>query len=127
MKKAIAIFLTIIFMITNSGIVLAVHYCGGKMASVNLIAKRHNCGCGNKAMKKSCCKDKTIQLKACEKIVNPSAFVFSGLHLVVLCVQHYPAGVQRTMKSLLWLTPFYHPPPFKPKTPIHIMDGVLLV
>nr|MBK9651257.1 hypothetical protein [Bacteroidota bacterium] len=65
MKKLKAIILLVLFLTTNSGMAISVHWCCGKLASVHFTAnKTSKCQCGKKVMKANCCKDKTIVFKA---------------------------------------------------------------
>ena len=65
MKKAAAISLLFLFLFTNSGIAVNVHWCRGKITSVKFFENdKYGCKCGKKAMKRGCCKDKSVILKA---------------------------------------------------------------
>lgn len=65
MKKLITIILAFFYLASTAGVTLNHHYCGGKLASVNIVFldTEHKCGCGSKKMKKGCCKNKTQYLK----------------------------------------------------------------
>ena len=59
MKKVSALLLVFLFLITNSGMAVTMHWCGGKLSSIHFFSEKHSCPCGKKAMKSGCCKDKT--------------------------------------------------------------------
>jgi hypothetical protein len=128
MKKATAIFLLLLFLIANSGVAVSVHWCGGKLASIDFFADgEHNCKCGKKPMKPNCCKDKTVQLKANDELAKTSHFAFKiaspkFLFAFPTLIETVPAAQHQYLVS-----DFYHPPQFKPKTPIYLLDRVFLI
>lgn len=64
MRKFVCIILVFVYPLLTSGMVLQLHYCGGKLSSVSLaLSDIHTCSCGSKSMKKGCCKDKSLQVK----------------------------------------------------------------
>lgn len=71
-NRFFAIILLTVYATIICGITINLHYCGGKLASVNLsIAdSEHPCACGSKGMKKGCCENKSIyvQYKADQKV-----------------------------------------------------------
>jgi hypothetical protein len=71
MKRITAIFFLLTFLMANTGMAVTVHYCGGKLSSINFFPlDGHYCKCGKKAMKKDCCKDKTTFLKMKDDLVK---------------------------------------------------------
>lgn len=129
MKKVSTIFLLILFLIANSGVAVSLHWCGKKLASVEFFPDvEHNCPCGKRAMKPGCCKDKTIHIKVKKDLAKTNLFtlkisipkLLSGfLSPFELFV---PAAPQQFAIAL-----FYHPPPYKPKTPAYLLHGVFLI
>jgi len=59
MKKALSLFLAVIYLATSSGLALQVHHCMGKVQSFSLVDSEHKkCGkCGMKKGLNACCKD----------------------------------------------------------------------
>ena len=128
MKKATAILFLFIFLISNSGMAVSVHYCGGKIKAVKfLFGDKHPCNCGKKPMKPGCCKDKTTILKANDELAKVNSIAlkcplveFTGIipaQIVVMPSAHLKYSI----------SPFYHPPPCKPKIPIYLLDRVFLI
>ena len=128
MKKITAILLLFIFLITNSGMAIAVHFCGKKLASIDFFSSdKHNCPCSKKAMKPGCCKDKTITLKAINDLtkvnqlalkVNTPKLVLATINQIeILTAPHFQYSSSE----------FYHPPPNKSKLPIHLLNRVFLI
>lgn len=127
MKKITAIFLLVLFLISNTGIAVAAHYCGGKLSSI-VFFKLHNhpCKCGKKAMKKDCCKDKIVIIKGENKAIKSQIAVkiTSVVHFLSLTktIEIFPiVNIKKEIPSFLKL------PIFKPKTPIYLLGGVFLI
>ncbi|MFT4521300.1 MAG: hypothetical protein ACI8ZN_000229 [Bacteroidia bacterium] len=88
MKKAIAIFFTLLMLLTNVGVTFATHYCGGKavMSSLMLGQRDLNCGmiqtptsCEHESLKskttsfsKSCCENQFEQLNVEDAFDGPA-------------------------------------------------------
>lgn len=128
MKKVTAILLTLLFLFSNSGVVASVHWCGGKLASIDFFADgEHKCKCGKKAMKPNCCKDKTVHLKANNDLSKTTYFSFKISTPKFLFAFLTPFEVVPSVQFKYAASDFYHPPPFKPKAPIYLMDRVFLI
>lgn len=78
-------------------------------------------------MKPNCCKDKAFQLKANDELAKTTQFTFK----VVVPEIEYVSTTQIDVLPSAYLfysdLDFYHPPPFKPKTPIYVLDRVFLI
>lgn len=128
MKRTLAIFLLLIFLFASMGMAFTLHYCGGKLSSINFFSlDNHPCKCGKKAMKKDCCKDKTTFLKMKDDLVksNITAFKISISKLIITLPKSFEF-VPAAQTQLVILT-LYHPPPIKPKAPIYLLDRVFLI
>ena len=124
----LSILITLLFLVSNSGIVVSAHWCGGKLASVDLFANgEHKCKCGKKAMKPNCCTDKTVQLKANNDLSKTTHFSFKISTLKFLFAFLTPVDLLPSVQFQYAASDFYHPPPFKPKTPIYLLDNVFLI
>lgn len=62
MKKALSIIISLIYLMLSTGAAVNLHYCGGKLANININNHSEGCCCGNKEMSKSCCNDKEFNL-----------------------------------------------------------------
>lgn len=128
MKKVTAIFLLLLFLITNSGVAVNVHWCGGKLSSIDFFANgEHKCKCGKKAMKPNCCKDKTSHLKANDELSKANHFAYKisiPTFLFTLIKQSEIAPLAHLQYEA---STFYYLPPFKPKVPIYLLDGAFLI
>lgn len=128
MRKAAAISLLFLFLFTNSGIAVNVHWCRGKITSVKFFENdKHGCKCGKKAMKRGCCKDKSVILKAALDPAKTNHFSFK-IQIPKLEVAHVEFAEIAPLSQLEYSSSrFYHPPPFKPKTPIYLLDRVFRI
>ena len=128
MKKAAAISLLFLFLFTNSGIAVNVHWCRGKITSVKFFENdKYGCKCGKKAMKRGCCKDKSVILKAPLDPAKTNQFSFN-IQIPKLEVAHVEFTEIVPLSQLEYFSSrFYRPPPFKPKTPIYLFDGVFRI
>lgn len=65
MKRIASILLFLIYLVPAIGVSVTMHYCGGRLASASLRLRPESkvCPCGMKAVKRSCCKDKTVFIK----------------------------------------------------------------
>jgi hypothetical protein len=86
MKKAIIVLLAILYVTVASGVVVNVHYCMGRIASVEYGYDDHDvCGkCGMSDQKKGCCHTeyKLIKLQDEHQLVKAS-ITFSALPALV--------------------------------------------
>ena len=53
-------FLTLLFLITSIGLTINVHYCGGKIQSVQLLLESPGCCCGEDREMNDCCTDQSF-------------------------------------------------------------------
>ena len=77
MKKSLSIFFAFVYLLVSTGILLNVHYCGGKVNSVgfSFLAKKL-CACGI-SDDDGCCKDeqKLVKLNDVHKGLSPTNFL----------------------------------------------------
>jgi hypothetical protein len=72
MKKFFLAILSVIYLGVSSGVAYNVHYCMGKISSIDLMHKNDKCGkCGMKSNADGCCKDefKIIKLNDSHKLI----------------------------------------------------------
>ena len=128
MKKIVATSLLFLFLITNSGLEVSLHWCGQQLASIDFFSSdMHKCPCGEKEMKPGCCEDKTLILKLKTELVKPIQFAFKTVvpEYVFIVVKHFDVLSLANYKCVA--TEFYYPPPFKPKVQDYIVNGVFLI
>jgi hypothetical protein len=128
MKRFLAVILCTAFLVSQSGIVIGMHWCRGKLAGVSLsLSETHSCRCGKKPMKAGCCKDKQVTLKTKAQavktgIVNPK----SGQTLVKTTFFYSPL-IQPVITGNAGLTRIWHPPPIRSKVPIFLSEKVFRI
>ena len=85
MKKFLITLLAITYLGVSSGIAFNIHYCMGKIASVDMMSHSDKCGkCGMKT-KSGCCKDefKIIKLDDLHKPGSNPIYIFSPVDVVI--------------------------------------------
>lgn len=128
MKKGRILLLLFLFLYANSGLAISMHWCGGKLFSVDLFSNgEHTCKCGKKKMKPGCCKNQIIHLKACEVLVKTNNFTLKTVVPEINFAFEIPVEIHSLANDLFASADFYHPPPFKPKTPIYLLDKVFRI
>ncbi len=100
MKRALATFLTTVYAVLSMGLVLHVHYCGGELAHVSILAEEASC-CESStdccATQIHCCENKEIRIAIDE--VHQSTFgvqipqfseLFTAPSIRLICQQLSP-------------------------------------
>lgn len=62
MKRLFAISLMLVFLTFSAGVVVAYHFCGGKLAEISVFNGTKSC-CPDAGSQKSCCRNSTLTLK----------------------------------------------------------------
>ncbi len=128
MKKIISICMLLVFLISQSGIAIAMHWCGGHITSVKFFpAHKHHCPCGKKAMKSNCCKDKSTTFKIKNDLTKAAQ---QGIKipspqpgLILVCSQAFATITQNHLPQY----GDYSPPKWRSCVPIHLLNGVFLI
>ena len=85
MKKLLVAILAIIYLGVSSGIAMNIHYCMGKLSSVDLIHNNEKCAkCGMKTGKNSCCNEKfkIVKLTDSHKIISNEINIFTPVGII---------------------------------------------
>ncbi|MDB5199043.1 MAG: hypothetical protein JWO92_1006 [Chitinophagaceae bacterium] len=86
MKKLLVAILAIVYLAVSSGVAMNIHYCMGKLASVDLMHNNDKCGkCGMKTSTKGgCCKDefKIVKLNDSHKLISNDINIFSPVAII---------------------------------------------
>jgi hypothetical protein len=85
MKKLSVAILAIIYLCVSSGIAMNIHYCMGKLSSVELMHTNDKCSkCGMKTGKNSCCNDKfkIVKLTDSHKIISNEINIFAPVAII---------------------------------------------
>lgn len=129
MKKAAAILLLALFLITNSGMSVTMHWCGGRLADVSLFStEKHNCPCGKKKMKPGCCKDRAVTLKANNELAKTNSLT---VKIPTPKIEFSFTTVQRDINAAaqfqLAVVETYHPPPCYHTCAIYVRHRSFLI
>jgi hypothetical protein len=130
-RRLISILLLLIYTTISSGVAVGAHYCGGRLASVNLSLGDHHskCPCGSKSMKKDCCKDKVVylQFKAKQKAQHYNLVKYNP---------PVKANFTAFIAKPIFFNPVFnsnskgeasHSPPFVPANPPYLMNRVFRI
>lgn len=84
MKKVLIATLAIIYLTVSSGVSMTIHYCMGKVSSVELLTHTEKCGkCGMKT-NSGCCKDevKVFKIDDSHKLITNDIKIFTPVSIV---------------------------------------------
>lgn len=127
MKNIGLIFFSVLYLFITSGLMLRLHYCGGKLKTISINARDIEKGCcGNKKKSKRCCHEKTASVKIKDSHQHtvyqkaPSSVEANNFLL--------PAALFDFSQPIsILIAPDYHAPPIAYRTPIFIFIRVLLI
>jgi len=109
MQRVFAIFLAPFYLLTTSGLSVAIHYCQGKVESVALMSTPPSCCCEDFGMT-GCCDDEVIVVKVSSEhnVAKNLTCPSTDQSPAIAHLAHHDAGtlVRRT-------SPFYIEPPPK--------------
>jgi len=60
MKRSVTIVFLSFYVLISLGLTINLHYCGGKLESLNLFGNTDSCCCGGEIMNKSCCENQVL-------------------------------------------------------------------
>jgi hypothetical protein len=116
MKKIFILFIAILYLGTASGVVMNIHYCMGKISSVNFgHEKDHEDGscskCGMDKTENHCCKDETqyVKLSDSHQASSTDFFISDVLAAVPVCKIDISTAEQGNTK--IPSTSYFSPPP----------------
>ncbi len=128
MKKLLSFLLLFLFLFTNSGMSLTIHWCGGKYSSFSLLpSKKHTCKCGKKPMKAGCCKNTSQVLKLESEFSKVKDLDFRLNITKFIPVNNWNYSQLNQLNPNYYFTSLYHPPPDKPPVPIYIWNNIFLI
>lgn len=84
MKKFLVTILAIVYLGVSSGFAMTIHYCMGKVSSVELLSNKDKCGkCGMKSGT-GCCKDdfKVFKINDAHKLISNDINIFTPIAIV---------------------------------------------
>jgi hypothetical protein len=115
------------YVLSSSGVALNLHYCGGRLAHVEIIAgQKHKCKCGSKKMAKSCCKNEQrfLKVKDTHKVTASVSITEKfSVHLFITQTSDWKA--QRLCSHAIAITSNHFPP--IPPTDICLRNSVFRI
>ena len=123
MKKVFVAILAIVYLAVASGVAVNVHYCMGKVASVDLIHSSEKCGMKTNG---GCCRDepRLIKLSDTHKLINNDMRLQAPVATMIPVIDH------NIFLSSSWdlHNTFYDPsPPGPPGISLNILYGVFRI
>jgi hypothetical protein len=100
MKSLASIFLSILFLLTSSGISYSIHYCGNSVADIGFIQTKKCCG---EEVEKSmqCCKDKSFHVKIQDNFVKSSVSLSENDKFITLYTATFSGQILHTVLPVL--------------------------
>lgn len=128
MKRIISVTMLFVFLMSNIGLAATLHYCGGNLCSIDFFSSFKNpCRCEKMNMIRDCCKDKTTYLKVKSDLATTNSYMIKIASQKAL-QNNVPASGEASFTRVQFTTAdFYHPPPFKPKAPVYLLDCAFLI
>ncbi|HEX5002701.1 MAG TPA: hypothetical protein VFW78_09395 [Bacteroidia bacterium] len=129
MKKVSTLLLLFLFLIANSGMAVNIHWCGGKLSSIELnIDKKSKCGCGKETMKPNCCEDSSFHLKASDEFSKTTyeCNLKQPVAKVAFLLNFYRQNIL-SCEFILQHYQFEIPPPLISKEPLFVRTGSFLI
>ena len=129
MKKGLAIFLSIIYLIVVSGITFQLHYCGGELASIKIGMSdgNHSCPCGSKKMKKGCCQNQFVYVKVNADQKNSTTPIIPTDSAKNIAIQLPSFELNYTALKFAFSTINYHSPPPRSGNPLLIFNSTFRI
>jgi recombinational DNA repair protein (RecF pathway) len=122
-KKFLAISLLMIYGLSSFGITVNFHYCCGKLKTVKLSnVKTKSCGMEKKMAGKSCCGDKTFELKVKTDYNTQSSYTLSPISSIIIPYS-YNNEILNTQYSIL-NTQYLQPPTLGSPPPLYILHCI---
>ena len=128
MKKIVVTILAFIYLGLSSGIALNVHYCMGKVSSLDLFQNaKDKCGkCGMKSGSSGCCSDefKIVKLSDSHKLISNEINIFSPVAIInnsksFFDTDNIPTLISADLKN--------NSPPFSQQISLNILYGVFRI
>lgn len=128
MKAFVIILFSAFYLLTSIGGSFNLHYCGGKLKSISFSSVSEKTCCGKKIMKKGCCHNKTVCIKAKDKHLSNKIDKITYAK-AVFTLDNVKPNVNYNLPDLKkYKSPEnFHSPPLTFKTPIFIKNRVLII
>lgn len=126
MKKFLVAILAFVYLGVSSGVAMTIHYCMGKVSSVELLTHNDKCSkCGMKSGS-GCCKDefKIFKLNDSHKLVSNDINIFTPTAIVENSKSIFNTGLLSSVKPSSYNN---HSPPESPGTSLNILHCVFRI
>ena len=112
MKRTSSIVLAFLYVLTSVGLTVNVHYCGGKLKSIQLLFDTPSCCCGETKKMDGCCDDESyfVQLDTDHQI-SPSQELSFEFPELVAGLNDFENVERIYARNEKWIVPLERPPP----------------
>ena len=125
MKKVFIAILALVYLTVSSGVALTVHYCMGKVASVDILHGSDKCSkCGMKT-KGGCCKDefKIVKLSDSHKLITNEIHLFAPIAIAENTKSIFDPGIHTGVDDVI----NNHSPPISTGVSLNILHCVFRI
>jgi hypothetical protein len=127
MKRFLVAILAVLYFTISTGMVMNIHYCMGKVRSVNVnLMAKNMCGCGKTKETKSCCKTEHKVLKVEDNHKASYAFYDFSEPIADLPVNKYVVNTPLSSVNNV-LAYNTHSPPLLSQQPIYLLNCVFRI
>ncbi len=126
MKRPVAIFLIIFYLLPVIGFSFNIHWCCNKINSISFGVPKHD-RCNHCNATSSCCKDVHITVKITDNQHGSSFLTVAGNQINCLIAVVNPIPVTTFSHKRIFDFTSYHAPPFACTQPVYIVNSVFRV
>lgn len=126
MKRLIAIFLTIFYLLPAIGFSFNIHWCCNKINSVSFGTPKPD-KCSHCKAKSSCCRDVHITVRITNNQHGSSLVTVGGNSVKPLVAVVNTIPFTSSSQERVFDFTNYHAPPFKSKLPVYLSNSVFKV
>lgn len=126
MKKITIAILAVIYLVVSSGIAVSIHYCMGKVSSIDLVHNDEKCGKCGMEKNTGCCKNefKIVKLSDSHKLLSNEVRIFSP----VTVLDNFNSIFENNLYSSAVTSEYNnHSPPGSPGVPLTILHCVFRI
>lgn len=131
MRKALSIFFAVLLLISNLGLTLSTHYCGGIAVNTQLVMGNYDLNCGMEIQasacdtneqttfrKSSCCDNEHLRIQLDDEYKHQIQITDLDVSDLIAFVPNLPQLNCELPTSNSSPTPFYNPPPLIQDIPV---------
>lgn len=116
MKRFLSIILSLFYFSLTTSATVNVHYCGGKLESIQINNNVKSCCCDSKEMPDRCCENKifVLEIDTDENIINIPNSIPEKVVIYAILYDYLELNIQTDSKDFLTQEYFFPPPKSDP-------------